>query len=215
MNLTVALERDRGLFDDIYFNVSCYQAFNSEACIQRIDAEKAHMMSLDAGQVFVAGRYNSLVPIMQEAFDNGFTNFYAVAVIKTGTVTDMTSLRDLRGKQACFSEVGSQAGWTIPIYTVSVAFFFFCNSIDINKGLSFKHSCKKKVAWKLLIATITLSRQLIILANHVRLIHWSINTIQLVIIQINCVRCALEKYREANVRHRIHMLVLKARSDVY
>lgn len=119
MNFTVALERDRALLDDLYFNVSCYQALNSEECIQRIDAEKAHMMSLDAGEVFMAGRYNSLVPIMQEAFEGGFSNYHAVAVVKVGTLPDVTSIRDLRGKKACFSEVGSQAGWTIPMYIVS------------------------------------------------------------------------------------------------
>lgn len=81
------------------------------------------MMSLDAGEVFIAGRYNSLIPIMQEAFDGGFTNYYAVAVVKQGTIPEVTSIRDLRGKKACFSEVGSQAGWTIPVYTVCVKFF--------------------------------------------------------------------------------------------
>lgn len=122
-NFTVALERDVALFDDVFFNVSCYRGLHSEECIQRIDAEKAHMMSLDAGEVFVAGRYNSLVPIMQEAFDGGFTNYYAVAVVKTGSVPDVTSIRDLRGKKACFSEVGSQAGWTIPNFVVLNVFF--------------------------------------------------------------------------------------------
>lgn len=76
-------------------------------------------MSLDAGEVFSAGRFNSLIPIMQEAYEGGFTEYFAVAVVKSGTLTDVQSIRDLRGKKACFSEVGSQAGWTIPIYTVS------------------------------------------------------------------------------------------------
>ena len=119
-NWTVALERDKALFEDNFFNVSCYRGTNNEECIQLIDAEKAHMMSLDAGEVFTAGRYNSLVPIMQEAFDGGFTNYYAVAVVKVGTIPEVTSIRDLRGKQACFSEVGSQAGWNIPMYVVSI-----------------------------------------------------------------------------------------------
>lgn len=126
-NFTVALERDRAIFDDQYLNVTCYQALNTEECIQRIDAEKAHMMSLDAGEVFMAGRYNSLVPIMQESFEGGFTNYYAVAVVKTGTLPDVTSIRHLRGKQACFSEVGSQAGWTIPNYVVCVLFLSYLN----------------------------------------------------------------------------------------
>lgn len=30
-----------------------------------VDAEKAHFVTLDAGDVFIAGRYNSLIPIMQ------------------------------------------------------------------------------------------------------------------------------------------------------
>jgi len=33
-----------------------------------LDEEKAHVTSLDAGEVFVAGRYHSLIPIMQEVY---------------------------------------------------------------------------------------------------------------------------------------------------
>lgn len=115
----MALERDKALFEDNFFNMTCLRAFNTEECIPLIDGEKAHLMSLDAGEVFIAGRYNSLVPIMQESFEGGFNHYYAVAVIKADTLADVSSLRDLRGKKACFSEVGSQAGWTIPIHTVS------------------------------------------------------------------------------------------------
>lgn len=118
-NFTAALERDRALFDDEYIAVECYHAFETDECIQLIDTEKAHMMSLDAGNVFMAGRYHSLIPIMQETFEGGFTNYHAVAVVKKDTLPDVTSIRDLRGKKACFAEVGSHAGWTIPIHTVS------------------------------------------------------------------------------------------------
>lgn len=120
LNFTKAIERDRALFEEAFLNVSCHLAFNAEECIQLIDLEKAHIMSLDAGQVFVAGRYNSLIPFMQESFEGGFTNYYAVAVVKRGTLPEVTSIHHLRGKKACFSEVGSQAGWTIPIYTVGL-----------------------------------------------------------------------------------------------
>lgn len=118
LNFTRALERDRALFEEHYINVSCHQAFTTDECIQLIDSEKAHMMTLDAGEVFIAGRYNSLIPIMQESFEGGFINYYAVAVVKKDTLPDVTSIHHLRGKKACFSEVGSQAGWTIPIHTV-------------------------------------------------------------------------------------------------
>ncbi|GAB0092188.1 Transferrin [Sergentomyia squamirostris] len=115
-NFTMALQRDFALFDDDYFNVTCHQAFDKDECIILIDQEKAHITSLDPGEVFQAGRYNSLVPILQETYEGGFKNYYAVAVIKTGTLTDVHALRELRGKKACFAGVGSQAGWTIPIY---------------------------------------------------------------------------------------------------
>lgn len=119
-NFTAALQRDRALFEDNFLNVTCHFAFSTEECIQLIDSEKAHMMSLDAGNVFVAGRYHSLIPIMQESFDGGFVNYYAVAVVKVGTLPEVTSVRHLRGTKACFAEVGSQAGWTIPIHTVGL-----------------------------------------------------------------------------------------------
>lgn len=86
-------------------------------------------MSLDAGNVFIAGRYHSLIPIMQESFEGGFVNYYAVAVVKVGTLPDVSSIRQLRGKKACFPDVGSQAGWTIPVHTVkSLKFVKFLQS---------------------------------------------------------------------------------------
>lgn len=124
-NFTAAIERDRALFEENWINVTCHQAFSTEECIQLIDTEKAHMMSLDAGNVFMAGRYHSLIPIMQESFEGGFVNYYSVAVIKKDTIPEVTSIRDLRGKKACFAEVGSQAGWTIPVHTVRKEEFVF------------------------------------------------------------------------------------------
>ncbi|XP_055700700.1 melanotransferrin isoform X2 [Phlebotomus papatasi] len=115
-NFSMALERDFALFEEDFFNVSCHQAFDKDECIILIDQDKATITSLDPGEVFQAGRYNSLVPILQETYEGGFKNYFAVAVIKTGTLSDVYAIRDLRGKQACFAGVGSQAGWTIPIY---------------------------------------------------------------------------------------------------
>jgi ABC-type phosphate/phosphonate transport system substrate-binding protein len=87
-------------------------------------------MSLDAGEVFVAGRYFSLIPIMQETLEGGLSNYYAVAVVKKGSLPDVHHIRHLRNKKACFAYVGSQAGWNIPIYTVS--YICYESSIDTN-----------------------------------------------------------------------------------
>lgn len=34
-----------------------------------LDEGEVHITSLDAGQVFIGGRYHSLIPLMQEAYE--------------------------------------------------------------------------------------------------------------------------------------------------
>lgn len=85
-----------------------------------LDQEKATMTTLDAGEVFVGGRYNSLVPIAQEVFMDGLKHYYAIAAVKKGAIPEVQSLYDLRGKRACFAGVETFAGWVLPIYTVSI-----------------------------------------------------------------------------------------------
>lgn len=38
-----------------------------------LDINSADILSLDAGEVFVGGRYNSLIPIMQQLFESNLT----------------------------------------------------------------------------------------------------------------------------------------------
>lgn len=44
--------------------------------------------------------------------------YYSVAVIKKDSLSDVSSLHHLRSKKACFPNVGSLAGWVIPLETV-------------------------------------------------------------------------------------------------
>lgn len=98
--------------------MSCVLAYSAEECIHHIDQDRAHITTLDAGDLFTGGRYHSLIPILQEKISGGFTNYYSVAVVKKGTLPNVHSLRDLRNTRACFPWVGSLAGWIIPIYTL-------------------------------------------------------------------------------------------------
>lgn len=84
------------------------------------------MTSLDAGEVFIGGRYLSLVPIAQEVLDGGSKNYYSVAVVKKGSLPDVHGLRDFKYRKGCFAGVGTMAGWVIPVRTVSVIFNCFC-----------------------------------------------------------------------------------------
>ncbi|OXU29135.1 hypothetical protein TSAR_009918 [Trichomalopsis sarcophagae] len=113
-----AVDREISTFKNYYVSIKCKRAFNKDECMELLDHEKAHLTTLDAGEVFVGGRYHSLVPIMQEIYESGVNYQYAVAVIKKNTMPEVTHIRDLRGKKACFAGVGTLAGWVTPIYTL-------------------------------------------------------------------------------------------------
>ncbi|XP_043250391.1 melanotransferrin isoform X1 [Colletes gigas] len=111
-----AVDREIAFFEYNYVSVQCKQALNKEDCMAMLDHEKAHITTLDAGEIFIAGRYHSLIPIMQEIYKNNVNYQYAVAVIKKGSLPDVQSLNDLRGKKGCFAGLGMLAGWIIPIH---------------------------------------------------------------------------------------------------
>ncbi|KAK0159654.1 hypothetical protein PV327_010748 [Microctonus hyperodae] len=113
-----ATDNAKQQFNRDYISIKCKQAFNKEECMNLLDQEIAHLTSLDAGEVFIAGRYHSLIPIMQEVHESGISDNYAVAVIKKDSLPDVTSLHNLRGKKACFAGVGKLAGWITPLYTL-------------------------------------------------------------------------------------------------
>ncbi|XP_014218149.1 melanotransferrin [Copidosoma floridanum] len=113
-----AVDSEIASFRNFYISIKCKQAFNKDECMSMLDQEKAQLTTLDAGEVFVGGRYHSLVPIMQEIYESGVNYQYAVAVVKKGKLPDVHHMRDLRGKKACFAGVGMLAGWVTPIYNL-------------------------------------------------------------------------------------------------
>ncbi|XP_071781225.1 serotransferrin-1 [Centroberyx gerrardi] len=96
---------------------SCVQRASSLECIQAIKAGEADAITLDGGDVYVAGLNNyDLQPIIAEDYGpTSDTCYYAVAVAKTGTGF---GFNDLRGKKSCHTGLGKSAGWNIPIGTL-------------------------------------------------------------------------------------------------
>ncbi|KAB0795605.1 hypothetical protein PPYR_12444 [Photinus pyralis] len=117
-NFAMAVERDQIRVGYDHFKLDCHQAFNKDECMVLLDEEKVTLTSLDAGEVFVGGRYHSLIPISQEIAEGNINYHYAVAVVRVNTLTDVNHLRGLRGKKACFAGVGTMAGWVVPIHTL-------------------------------------------------------------------------------------------------
>lgn len=52
-------------------NISCYQAADKDQCMNLIDVGRADLLTLDPGEIYIAGRYNSLIPIMAERYGQG------------------------------------------------------------------------------------------------------------------------------------------------
>lgn len=106
-------------FGSYYRRILCKHYTSKDECMKLIDEgsrTSPNIMTVDAGEVFVGGRYHSLVPIIKEVYENNQDYYYSLAVVKKGTLPYLNTMQDLRGAKACFSRVGSLAGWTIPIH---------------------------------------------------------------------------------------------------
>ncbi|KOB75135.1 Lactotransferrin, partial [Operophtera brumata] len=80
-----------------------------------VDRGEASLLALDAGEVYVAGRYHSLLYGRSETYQ------YAVAVVRKGGLPSLQpgmGLQALRGARACFPGVGALAGWVMPIHVL-------------------------------------------------------------------------------------------------
>ena len=115
-------EKDDYIFGSYYRQIRCTEPYNSpEDCMKEMDLadEKApSVMVVDAGDVFVGGRYHSLVPVLREYYENNRDFYHAVAVIKRGSLGHVTSLRDLRNTHACFAGVGTQVENTLSSFSI-------------------------------------------------------------------------------------------------
>ncbi|KAJ8941076.1 hypothetical protein NQ318_003257 [Aromia moschata] len=82
LNFAMANERDQIKVGYERAEITCKSASTKDECMQLLDEGNVTMTTLDAGSVYVGGRYHSLVPIAQEVLQGGFKFYYGVAVIK-------------------------------------------------------------------------------------------------------------------------------------
>lgn len=127
------------------YDVECRQADGKDQCMQMIEEQNADVVSLDPGEVYIAGRYHSLVPIVYEQYaPNNQTGYFAVAVLKANANTNIHQLKDLRSRKGCFSGVGQIAGWVLPIIRLleeNLIDIIDCNNIIQNAANFFGPSC--------------------------------------------------------------------------
>ncbi|KAH9643184.1 hypothetical protein HF086_010636 [Spodoptera exigua] len=119
--LAQSVLQDKGLFGKDFIELKCKRAFDTEECMSWVDRGEASLLGLDAGEVYVAGRYHSLVPILQELYGASKPYQYSIAVVRKGALPSIQpgyGLSGLRGAKACFPGVGALAGWVMPIHVL-------------------------------------------------------------------------------------------------
>ncbi|XP_015679734.1 ovotransferrin [Protobothrops mucrosquamatus] len=95
----------------------CVRKTDHQECIVAIKNLEADAITLDAGLILEASlNPYYLKPVVAELHTRGSgvssTSYYAVAVVKKGTVP---SLGDLKNKISCHTGYGRSAGWNIPM----------------------------------------------------------------------------------------------------
>lgn len=127
------------------FELECVQADDKDSCMRLIEDQKADLVLIDPGEVYISGRYHSLVPILYEQYGpNNRTGYFAVSVVKTDSQSYIRDLKDLRGKKACFPGVGQLGGWVLPInklLDLDLIDIIDCNNVIQNAANFFGPSC--------------------------------------------------------------------------
>ncbi|KAM6990500.1 transferrin-a [Tautogolabrus adspersus] len=96
---------------------TCVKRDSTLNCIVAIRAGEADAITLDGGDIYIAGLNNyDLQPIIAEDYGTSSeTCYYAVAVVKKGSGFNFSQLQ---GKRSCHTGLGKSAGWNIPIGTL-------------------------------------------------------------------------------------------------
>ncbi|KAM9409815.1 saxiphilin-like [Pholidichthys leucotaenia] len=93
-----------------FAKLSCIRAFSTADCINRIKANRADIVTLDAGEVYSAVKQFDLVAIAKEIYSDG-SCILSVAVVRNSSL----DIRSLKGWRSCHSGVRWTAGWSLPL----------------------------------------------------------------------------------------------------
>ncbi|XP_041836318.1 saxiphilin isoform X2 [Melanotaenia boesemani] len=93
-----------------FARLSCIRASSTGECIARIKANRADIVTVDAGEVYSAVKQFDLVAVAKEIYSDGGC-ILSVAVVTNSSL----DIRSLRGLRSCHSGVRWTAGWSLPL----------------------------------------------------------------------------------------------------
>ncbi|XP_076054624.1 transferrin-like [Oratosquilla oratoria] len=92
---------------------------STDNCINFIVKGKAHITSVDGGDMFDSHVKFGTTALISERYGPLDASYFAVAVVKADS--GITSLEQLKGKKSCHTGIGRTAGWKIPVSTLMEA----------------------------------------------------------------------------------------------
>nr|XP_060640846.1 serotransferrin-1-like [Anolis sagrei ordinatus] len=94
-----------------FTRMSCIRVHNTRDCIDKIRANKADVVSLDAGDVYSAVKVYGLTIAAKESFNPERSCVFSVAVTRKGTL----DIKGLKGSRSCHSGARWTSGWNLPL----------------------------------------------------------------------------------------------------
>ncbi|CAJ1050673.1 LOW QUALITY PROTEIN: serotransferrin [Xyrichtys novacula] len=93
-----------------FARLSCIRASSTTDCIEKIRANRADIVTLDAGEIYSAVKQFGLVVVAKEIYSDGGC-ILSVAVVRNSSV----DIRSLQGHRSCHSGARWTAGWSLPL----------------------------------------------------------------------------------------------------
>lgn len=93
-----------------FARLSCILAYSTADCINKIRANRADIITLNAGEVYTAVKQFGLSAVAKEIYSEGGC-VLAVAVVKNSSL----DVRSLQGHRSCHTGARWTAGWSLPL----------------------------------------------------------------------------------------------------
>uniref|UniRef100_A0A3Q2GEA8 Serotransferrin n=1 Tax=Cyprinodon variegatus TaxID=28743 RepID=A0A3Q2GEA8_CYPVA len=122
-----------------FARLSCVQASSTADCIDKIKANRADIVALDAGEVYSAVKQFDLVAIAKEVYNDG-SCILSVAVVTNRSL----DIRSLQGLRSCHSGAQWTTGWSLPLgFLLSRNYLSWSkeNPLSLDVGSFFRASC--------------------------------------------------------------------------
>lgn len=109
-----ALDKGVSASAGVEITPACVNGENAEGCMKKVKAGEADLITLDGGEIYIAGKMYEMVPVVAEDYGGGKgTSYYAVAVARANNTG--VNLGNLKGKTSCHTGYQKTAGYNTPV----------------------------------------------------------------------------------------------------